>query len=1171
MMPMTGLTIARTALPAFLVCMALLRTDARAQAPSAVGGIHPNIAGTLARPLRYQPEGDAFVISNGAEHFNRPLYGGNTAFRVDGGDKPEFVLYLPGRGGNLRFAMRTGQRIAWLHDAASIRTVYRPGELVYEIRDPLFGTTGVLRLTALAYHQTEGFIVRCEADNIAAGVELLWVYGGVNGERGRRDGDIGTEAVPISEWFRPRPEFAADNKITAAAGRFVLEAKQATIVGATSDGGAIHIADANSWGDVEQLFAMTRSAGSASEKPLATGHLTLDATPSFLSLQRVGTDTAPAAELDTYSAVTAARNSVKQTAHTPALSAEYSPAQLAGLFTATRKHFAALRTRVVIDTPDSYLNAAVAALNVAADAVWDEPEQAIMHGAIAWRTKLLGWRGPYALDALGWHDRAQANFRYWFGRQNTNPIPATLPPADEDTHLARNEAGLHSNGDMANAHYDMNAVFIDALFRHLDWTGDIAFAREAWPVIERHIAWERRLFRREFGAERLPLYEAYAQIWASDDLQYSGGGVAYASAYNLYHNRMAAKLARLLGHNPKPYEDEATAIGKAMRAQLWLPAEGAFAEYKDLLGEQRVHPSAGLWSFYHTIDSGVPTAREAWSMAAAVERTNPRLPIEGPGVPTDARYEVLATTDWMPYSWSLNNVVMAENIHAALGFWQAGRSEAAFRLAKSALLASMYMGISPGNVGSMNYLDVYRREAQRDFADGSGVMSRAIVEGLFGVKPDALAGVLEVRPGLPIDWTHAKLAHPDIQVAFERRSLADRWTITQTEARFHTLKLRFPATHERIAAVTLNGVATQWRMDAEAVGRPAIEVEIAAPAACGRPNVIAIEWAGAEIRAQEDKAHPDAGHARRENSGFVRAHQGAFTWWRLEARQAPSSVAAHTPSPASQTARDDDSPFSAQHLRHPTGMHPSTAIRRGLLDPVDLTPYFNDRVTEIFRPGKYRAPRSPFVSLALPAQGIGAWAGHVNATANIDDTGLRRAAANANNRFTLPNGIVFATPGAPATPNIIFTSQWSNYPREKSIPLSGSASHIHLLMAGSTNAMQSRLDNGEVIVAYTDGATTRFALRNPTTWWPIDQDYLVDDYQFRIDAPLPLRVDLMSGHVRQPEAGAISSHVGIINGGAATVLSFPLDPSRSLQSLTVHAIANDVVIGLMAATLARDK
>src|SRR6185295_8219987 len=97
----------------------------------------------------------------------------------------------------------------------------------------------------------------------------------------------------------------------------------------------------------------------------------------------------------------------------------------------------------------------------------------------------------------------------------------------------------HTNGDMSNSHYDMNMVHIDAAFRHILWTGDLDFARREWPIIERHLAWEQRSFRRTYGPEKLPLYEAYAAIWASDDLEYDGGGTAHASAYNYFHNVMA--------------------------------------------------------------------------------------------------------------------------------------------------------------------------------------------------------------------------------------------------------------------------------------------------------------------------------------------------------------------------------------------------------------------------------------------------------------------------------------------------------------------------------------------------------------------------------------------------------------------------------------------------------
>src|ERR1017187_9549457 len=140
----------------------------------------------------------------------------------------------------------------------------------------------------------------------------------------------------------------------------------------------------------------------------------------------------------------------------------------------------------------------------------------------------------------------------------------------------------------------MNLGFVDALFRHLQWTGDRKFAVTMWPVIERHMAWERRLFRREFGPGKLPLYEAYAAIWASDNLQYSGGGTAHASAYNYFHNMMAARLAPLTGADPESYAREAALIARGMRELLWLPGQGGFAECKDLLGLQLVHPSAAL-------------------------------------------------------------------------------------------------------------------------------------------------------------------------------------------------------------------------------------------------------------------------------------------------------------------------------------------------------------------------------------------------------------------------------------------------------------------------------------------------------------------------------------------------------------------------------------------------
>jgi hypothetical protein len=237
------------------------------------------------------------------------------------------------------------------------------------------------------------------------------------------------------------------------------------------------------------------------------------------------------------------------------------------------------------------------------------------------------------------------------------------------------------------------------------------------------------------------------------------------------------------------------------------------------------------------------------------------------------------------------------------------------------------------------------------------------------------------------------------------------------------------------------------------------------------------------------------------------------------------------------------------------------------LDFVDLTPFFNDRVSQIFS-NEYRAPRSPFPSLSTPKQGIGSWC-HPFDYFVVDDSGLRSVARTNKGKFPLPNGVTFATPTEPDTPNILFTSQWTNYPTAATVPLSGKARHGYFLMAGSTGHMQSRFDNGEVVVTYQDGSTNRLALHNPTTWWPIEQDYFLDDFAFRRPEPIPPRVNLKTGAVRLLDAKTFKGQGREVPGGAATVLNLPLDPEKELKSLTVRALANEVVIGLMSVTLER--
>jgi hypothetical protein len=205
----------------------------------------------------------------------------------------------------------------------------------------------------------------------------------------------------------------------------------------------------------------------------------------------------------------------------------------------------------------------------------------------------------------------------------------------------------------------------------------------------------------------------------------------------------------------------------------------------------------------------------------------------------------------------------------------------------------------------------------------------------------------------------------------------------------------------------------------------------------------------------------------------------------------------------------------------------------------------------------------------LPAQGIGNWC-YPLVQANIDDAGLRKLAVT--NEIVLPQHIPFATPGDTLSKNIAFTSHWDNYPDSIVVPLSGRASHAYFLLAGSTDPMQTRMQNAELRMHYTDGSIDTLRLNNPQNWWPIEQDYYTDGFAFTTGAPRPLRLYLKTG-IATTEWKDYTTIKGFTNmaidGGAATILDMPLNHNKNLQSVSLHTFANDVVIGVMSVTLLR--
>lgn len=1082
------------------------------------------------RTIHYRPEGKDFVTENGTRRFNRALYGTNTAFRVEAGDLPEFAMYLSGMGGNLKFGLVAGDKSKWLISAASVKAIYRPGMMLYEVKDPMLGK-GVFYITVLALSDAEGMIVQTSYSGKEK-ISLVWAFGGVTGKKFSRDGDIGAD--PESSFYM-QPDYCKGNVYAIDKRSFTVTYGNEKKLSGVFPSEELHIADAVQQNDPLKLFQSDSSA-----TPVITGKKNIKNETNYFLLLNSG----------------------------KASSVSYE--SLAGLFEKSKVAVTQLANRIQVNTPDPYINTVGGALAIAADAIY---EDTYLHGAIAWRMRLNGWRGAYAGDVLSWHNRARSHFDGYAKSQILTPLEGPVV-SDTALHMARQVEKVgnsifsngyicrNPNGDIRPHHYDMNLVFIDQLLNHFNWTGDTAYVRTMWPLLERHLAWEKR----NFDTDNDGLYDAYAAIWASDALQYNGGGVTHTTAYNYRANNSMAVLAKLIGKDGRVYELEARKIKDAVQKNLWLPRQGWYAEYKDKMGLQLQHPAAGVWTIYHALDAKLPDIFQAYQTLHYIDKEIPRIPVRATGLAEKDLY-LLSTTNWQPYTWSVNNVALAEILHTSLAYWQGNRPEEAFRIWKSSLVESMYLGASPGNFEQLLFYDAVRGELYRDFADPVGMAARTLVEGLFGIQPDAMNNLLTIQPGFPQEWQHAELKTPDIQFSFKRHRWTDQYDIKSLLSSKSPLRLVLPAQFDSVFSIIVNGKPAKWNSTTEAVGRPIIEINVPyaenysititwighgiAPAKYTLNNgKIAIESPGALIRDIYDPQNTligiKTGSTRSEaavqgygnKTVFLKVKQGIFNWWQ----------------PVSFSMQAEKKPMSAKD---------------GEFDKIDISAYHNDKVTTIFQQ-KYLSPRLNIPTLQLPWQGIGNWC-YPLTTAVINDSGLRKIAADKNMVVT-PDGVPFSTPSDLSQKNIAFTSLWDNYPDAITVPMQGRAAHAYLLMAGTTNPMQSRFVNAEVIFRYRDGTADTLLLKNPENWWPIEQDYMNDGFAFTTDAPVPYRLYLKEGIFSKEWNKYITirgfSNRGI-DGGAATVLDLPLNPQKELKDMMVKSIANDVVVGLMSVTLVR--
>ena len=450
---------------------------------------------------------------------------------------------------------------------------------------------------------------------------------------------------------------------------------------------------------------------------------------------------------------------------------------------------------------------------------------------------------------------------------------------------------------------------------------------------------------------------------------------------------------------------------------------------------------------------------------------------------------------------------MAEVMHTVLAYYQAGRTEEAYQLLKANILDFMYLGSSPANFGQLSKMDVATGEGYRDFADVTGISSRALIQGLYGITPNALEGECILRPGFPAAWDSASVHTPYLDYSFKRVNGKDVFDVIQNFKR--PLKL--------VIRQNLGGGKYK-------------------DTAFSTDKVQHIEMP--TITPKKDEKEKVGKYPLAESI----AEQAVDAW------------------ASTKGVGNDFAEVNPKECRE-----------------VNMDKAFNANVSDIFK-NLYLSPRSPYTTLCVPTQGIGDWCS-TKKTANIDDTKFRSLIRDGVFMAKIDGNLPFRSPKEGK--NIAYTSLWDNYPDSISVMLRGKASHVYLLLAGSTNPMQYAIENAVVRVEYADGTSEELMLTPPVNWCPIEQDFLENATAFPQPQLRPYRIGLASGKVSRhlfrdlhlevnrnmADVPGFKKAVAEIDGGAAILLDMPLDGKKKLRRLTLRTLSNEVVVGLMGITL----
>jgi hypothetical protein len=1062
----------------------------------------------------YTVEGTAFVSRNGDRYSNRPLYCNQVSGVVLGGDRP-YAMFGGGstRGGVFIVGLLRDGKITWMQLASNIRMEFIADQVTWWATDTSWGKTS-LTLSLVPAPDGIGMELMLDVSDPLPGDKIVWLSGGAMHETetflNKYDLTTGGRESKLTRGFTP--DDCTGNQVTIENQSWTVRAPKAkgdtAAIGRFSEPATLSVVDAGDWQDAVKLLA-----GSVKNLPICCGVYEIKKPDNLL-----------------YWSIRENTNGM-----TPNPQADFE----AGL-----KRVQTIREQVVMNTPDPWLNATVGASCGVMDGVYRDG--VYTHAGMRWGVPLLGWRTTFGATAYGWHDRVMTMATKAIAKQITES-DKTQALADPATLLSSQapSSRLFGKGRIdfhQPYHYDMQSQFFDQLLYAWRSTGDPALEKLLKPSLDLHLEYLKDCF----DPQGLGIYESYANTWPTDAQWYNGGGTSEETAYAYRGHHDAMLIAQRAGDAEKVKFHQAAMdrIRKGFFDLLWEKEHGHPGAYREQGGLKRLHDSAWLYAIFCPIDAGLLDQQQAAQALDYTEWGLERMKMPYGG-------EQCWPSNWVPSIWSLREMWPGDNYHLALAYYQTGLADQGWSLLKGTFPQQAIFGPVPGDLG--------HPAGGTDFNDCASMFCRTVVEGLFGYSPDYPDGKVTISPAFPAEWNYASIATPDFSLQFARVANQQSYQIKIAHAA--NLELRLPVSTTSVSKVLLDGKPVPFGL-MPSFGKSYVRlaltnatsanVEVYTANSLGTFDAIRVNAnTGDVITLKADKsvirefsdpqgALSGASIVDGAIAGTVTANTGnhlifgltevgSTSQWRL--------FKLHTTDVAAEKAASDKLVMEV----------PKDATWA----TVDMKPVFNGDIRTIYQQ-KYLSPRPNTASLRLASDGYSTWQmvlDKKNQLPKIDLSGVA-SLTNAQQQIVSREGAVFAL--SKDDKNIAFTSQWDNWPKQVEVPVHQAGDAMWFLVCGSTNPMEVRIANASIDIVYVDGGKETLELIPPMNFWTLcplqkaDYDYRKDFFALPNQPPSQLQLG---------------------ENCRAIVLNRRLRPGVKVDHVTLNALSQQSVIGLMAVTV----